>query len=86
MLLEYHLKRGDRILLLVPKSARDSVWESAIDRYLRPHYRLECKANLQIHFLTATPINNSLCDLYHLINYIAHDDQKYFATRGGRRA
>ncbi|MFN4217927.1 MAG: helicase-related protein [Candidatus Bipolaricaulia bacterium] len=140
MLLEYHFKRGDRILLLVPKSARASVWESAIDRYLRPQYRVDCTAHLHIHnhtdfgregtipqeelefyqehckvivvdeahhfrtpsanrskvlrtlctggaqkllyFLTATPINNSLRDLYHLINYIARDDPKYFTALG----
>lgn len=140
MLLEYHLKQGDRILLIVPKSARESVWESAIKRYLRPHYRLACRANLQIHnhtdfgregtvsqeeleyyrdyykvilideahhfrtpsahrskalralcnggvekrlyFLTATPINNSLRDLYHVINYIARHNQRHFAELG----
>ncbi len=140
MLLEYHLKRGDRVLLIVPKSARQSVWERGIDRYLRPHYRVACRANLHIHnhtdfgregsipqeeldfyrdyckvilvdeahhfrrpsanrskalytlcnggvkkqlyLLTATPINNSLRDLYHLVNYVARDDSKYFAALG----
>lgn len=140
MLLEYHLKQGHPILLIVPKSARQSIWESAINRYLVSHYRKVCKTNLYIHnhtdfgregtvpqddldfyreyckvilvdeahhfrtpsakrsqvlwalcnggaqkklyFLTATPINNSLRDLYHLINYIARDDPKYFAALG----
>jgi len=39
MLLEYHLNRGDQILLIVPKSAEQSVWRRNIDRYLRPHYQ-----------------------------------------------
>lgn len=140
MLLEYHLHRGDRILLIVPKSARESVWESLIKRHLRSHYPVACEENLKIHnhtdfgregtiaperleyyrdyykvimvdeahhfrtpsanrsqalralcegktekllyFLTATPINNSLRDLYHLINYIARDRPKYFVPLG----
>lgn len=140
MLLEYHLKRGDRILLIVPKSARESVWESAIDRHLRRQYPVACKANLHVYnhtdfgregtipqeeldfyrdyckvilvdeahhfrtpsanrsralralctggtkkllyFLTATPINNSLRDLYYLINYITCDDPAYFQALG----
>jgi len=140
MLLEYHLQRGDRILLIVPKSARESVWESLIKRHLRSHYPVACEENLKIHnhtdfgregtiaperleyyrdyykvimvdeahhfrtpsanrsqalrtlcegktekllyFLTATPINNSLRDLYHQINYIARDRPKYFAPLG----
>ncbi len=140
MLLEYHIQRGDRILLIVPKSARESVWESALDRYLRPHYPVACEENLKIHnhtdfgregtipqqrldyyrdyyrvilvdeahhfrtpsanrskmlralcdgkadkrlyFLTATPINNTLRDLYHLINYVARDRLGYFKSLG----
>jgi len=38
----------------------------------------------RVYFLTATPINNSLRDLYHLINYIARDRQNYFAPLGVR--
>lgn len=140
MLLEYHLQRGDRVLLIVPHSARESVWESTLNRYLRPHYPVACEENLRIHthteferegripqqkldyyrdyyrvilvdeahhfrtpsanrskvlrrlcgggtekllyFLTATPINNSLRDLYNLVNYIARDRPKYFAPLG----
>ncbi|HEX7344254.1 MAG TPA: helicase-related protein, partial [bacterium] len=33
-------------------------------------------------FLTATPINNSLDDLYHLINYFAQKDPQHFAQIG----
>ncbi len=140
MLLEYHLHRGDRVLLIVPHSAKESVWMSNLNRYLRPHYPVALEENLKIHthteleregripkqkleyyrdyyrvllvdeahhfrtpsanrskalralceggtekllyFLTATPINNSLDDLYHLINYIARDRVKYFAPLG----
>lgn len=38
--------------------------------------------NKQFYFLTATPINNSLDDLYHLINYFALDRRDHFARIG----
>ena len=140
MLLEYYLHCGERILLIVPKSTRESVWERDIKRYLYPHYRIACEEHLKIHnhtdfgregtvsqerleyyrdyypiiivdeahhfrtpwanrskvlnfllsnqqrkttyFVTATPLNNSALDLYHLINYIARDRQNYFASLG----
>lgn len=140
MLLEYHLVHGDRILLIVPKSARESVWERNIKRYLEPRYPIACKEHLKIHnqtdfgregtipkewleyyrdyfpivlvdeahhfrtpwahrskvlqtlvnsgapktiyFITATPINNSVLDLYHLVNYIARDQHDYFSSLG----
>ncbi len=142
MLLEYHLHRGDRILILVPKSAR-SVWESRRpndpvyllrQRYRRAfreqveirnhtdlgregaiaeddlHYYREfvdvilideahhfrtptanrskllyqlCQGNRKkLYFLTATPVNNSLDDLYHLIRFFTGDKQDYFKTLG----
>ncbi len=145
MLLEYHLQRGDRILLIVPKSARP-VWESKRKddpmhlirtRYPRAfrdfvdirnhtdfgrqgtvseddltyyrdfvnviiadeahHFRTPSAnrskllralcdggAEKRLYFLTATPINNTLRDLYHLINYIARDRLDYFAPLGIR--
>jgi superfamily II DNA or RNA helicase len=33
----------------------------------------------QLYMLTATPMNNSLDDLYHLINYIAQNQKDYFS-------
>jgi len=145
MLLEYHLKQGHRVLLLVPKSARP-VWVSkrrddpmqlirstyprlfrdSVDilnhtdfgregtisdedlAYYRDfaqvviideghHFRtpgayrskmlrslLDRGSEKRLYSLTATPINNSLRDLYHLINYIARDRQNYFASLGVR--
>jgi len=147
MLLEYHVSRGQQILLIVPKSAEKSVWLRNIDRYLRPHYQRALRQHLEIrrhtdfgrggtisnqdldyyrnycdvvmideahhfrtphanrskllmsllnpvsqngdapkekrcYFLTATPINNSLLDLYHLINYVSRNRQDYFASLG----
>jgi len=38
--------------------------------------------NKKFYFLTATPINNSLDDLYHLINYMALDRKDHFARIG----
>jgi superfamily II DNA or RNA helicase len=137
MILEYHLTRGENVLLIVPKSARESVWQANIERYLKPRYPVLLKKNLDIHnhtdfgrdgtiseadlkyfqefahaiivdeahhfrnplrgrgkklkqlakgklvyLLTATPINNSLDDLYHLINYFAQGQRDYFAKLG----
>jgi len=135
MILERCLHEDQRILLIVPKSAEESVWRANIHRYLRPHYSIELNERLRIerhtsfgreglidenwlnyyrkrsdviimdeahHFrnprsnrgklfmelaadkklymLTATPINNSLDDLYHLINYFAQDKKDHFAS------
>jgi SNF2 family DNA or RNA helicase len=134
MLIERLLHEDKRILLIVPKSAEQSVWRANIKRFLEPHYSIELEERLRIerhtsfgkpgiipphklqyykkrsdvviideahHFrnhranrgrlfksiatgktlymLTATPINNSLDDLYHLINYFAQDNQDHFA-------
>lgn len=138
MILEYHLHHKDKILLIVPKSARKSVWEeSRIAKTVKNHYPVLFKDNVKIlnqtdlgrddtisaedwdyytkyfdviiideahHFrhpyrgrgqklmqlaknkklymLTATPINNSLDDIYHLINYFAQNKRDYFAELG----
>ncbi len=39
-------------------------------------------ANKQLFMITATPINNKLDDLYHLINYSAQDNADHFARIG----
>ena len=135
MVLERCLHEDKRILLIVPKSAEESVWRANIQRYLQPHYSIELDERLKIerhtsfgreglinenrlnyyrkrtdviimdeahHFrnpranrgrlfmdlakekklymLTATPINNSLDDLYHLINYFAQNKKDHFAS------
>jgi len=135
MLLERFIHEGKQVLLVVPKSAQESVWEANIRRYLEPHYpriarhyldverhtsfgreglidssdldfykkevdviivdeahhfrnpksnRGELFMNLakdkQLYMLTATPINNSLDDLYHLINYFAQGKKDHFAS------
>ncbi len=36
----------------------------------------------KIYLLTATPINNSLDDIYHLINYFAQNDRSHFSDIG----
>ncbi len=134
MLLERCLHEDKRILLIVPKSAEESVWQANIRRYLKPHYVIELEERLRVekhtsfgreglideerlnyyrkrtdviiideahHFrnpkanrgrllmdiaadkklymLTATPINNTLNDLYHLINYFAQNQPDHFA-------
>ncbi|MGH2568122.1 MAG: helicase-related protein, partial [Bacteroidota bacterium] len=135
MLLEYFIvKEKKHVLLIVPKSARESVWERDIRKYLKSNYPIEVRHHLetknhtdfgreetipktefnyykkyfdaiivdeahhfrtpsatrtillnelaenkQLFLLTATPVNNSLDDLYHLINLFAQDRQNHFA-------
>lgn len=38
MLLERYINEGKNVLLVVPKSAEQSVWRSNIDKYLKPKY------------------------------------------------
>jgi superfamily II DNA/RNA helicase len=135
MLLERFIHEGKQVLLVVPKSAQESVWEANIRRYLEPHYPriarhyldierhtsfgrqglidssdldfyrkeedviiideahhfrnpnrnrskllMDIAANKKLFMLTATPINNSLDDLYHLINYVAQNKKDHFAS------
>jgi len=137
MLLERFIHEGKQVLLVVPKSAQESVWEANIRRYLEPHYPriarhyldverhtsfgreglmdssdldfykkevdviiideahhfrnpnrnrgklfMDLAKNKQLFMLTATPINNSLDDLYHLINYVAQAQTDYFSRIG----
>lgn len=138
MLLEYHIHAGHKILVVVPKSARESVWEqSPIARAVKGHYRriyrervqvlnhtdlgrddtiseedweyytkdfdvilvdeahhfrhprrgrgqkmMELAKGKKLYLMTATPINNSLDDLYHLINYFAQNKPNHFADLG----
>jgi HKD family nuclease len=49
MLIEHYLHQGKRVLLLVPKSALQSVWERWIKNYLRPHYGRAVREQLYIH-------------------------------------
>lgn len=134
MILERCLREKKQALLIVPKSAEQSVWRANIDRYLKPHYPraarhyidyerhtsfgrpdgispedldfykrnaevvlideahhfrnprsnrgkmlMELAAGKRLYMLTATPINNSLDDLYHLINYFAQGAKDHFA-------
>ncbi|MBW2637503.1 MAG: DEAD/DEAH box helicase family protein, partial [Deltaproteobacteria bacterium] len=134
MILERCLREKKQVLLVVPKSAEQSVWIANIDRYLKPYYPravrhyIDCErhtsfgrpdgikpddldfyrkntevvlideahhfrnprsnrgqllmdlaAGKKLYMLTATPINNSLDDLYHLINYFAQDKKDHFA-------
>jgi superfamily II DNA or RNA helicase len=137
MILERCIHEGKRVLLIVPKSAEQSVWMANIRRYLAPKYRrffkelfdvkrhtdfgrettvspddldyfqkykqvilideahhfrnplsnrgellMRLAAGKQLYFLTATPINNSLDDLYHLINYFAQKNLDHFKRIG----
>ncbi len=134
MILERCIRDKKQVLLVVPKSAEQSVWRANIDRYLYPryyrntyryldierhtsfgreglidpqalelyrdhtdviiideahHFRnpranrgellMDLAAGKKLFMLTATPINNSLDDLYHLINYFAQGKKDHFA-------
>ena len=43
---------------------------------------MELAKGKELYLLTATPINNSLDDIYHLINYFAQNDRGHFADIG----
>ncbi|MDE0019442.1 MAG: helicase-related protein [Candidatus Poribacteria bacterium] len=43
---------------------------------------MELARNKKLYLLTATPINNSLDDIYHLINYFAQNNRRHFASIG----
>lgn len=43
---------------------------------------MELARNKKLYLLTATPINNSLDDIYHLINYFAQSQRSHFAKIG----
>ena len=45
---------------------------------------MELAENKKLYLLTATPINNSLDDIYHLINYFAQNNRRHFAEIGMR--
>jgi len=137
MILERCIHEGKQVLMVVPKSAEESVWRANIERYLTPHYPRQVRHYVEIrrhtdfgrpngithadldfyrkeidviimdeahHFrnprsnrgelfmdiakgkklylLTATPINNSIDDLYHLVNYFAQNNQEHFLRAG----
>ena len=137
MLLENALYNKKKALLIVPKSARQSVWERNLNLYLKPKYRrafreqiaihnhtdfgrdgtvpqedieyykdfydvvlvdeahhfrhshrtrakklMELCENKKVYLMTATPINNSLADLYNLVNFFAQNDARHFSAIG----
>jgi SNF2 family DNA or RNA helicase len=149
MLLERHVRNKERVLLIVPKSTRESVWEKhwketrdnpkpPLAYISRGKYgqmfcihnhtdfgaegfdrsRILCEADMKeliastdviiideghhfrnpnsnrgkhlmrlakdkkLYMLTATPINNSLDDLYNLINYFAQNRKEHFMGIG----
>ncbi|RKU21847.1 hypothetical protein C6499_20765 [Candidatus Poribacteria bacterium] len=43
---------------------------------------MELAQNKTLYLLTATPINNSLDDIYHLINYFAQSNRRHFSSIG----
>ncbi|MGD1045759.1 MAG: helicase-related protein [Bacteroidota bacterium] len=140
MLIERFLHERKRIAIIVPKSAKESVWKNRLHQYLnydsneafggaqielvchtdlhrekmKPllesvkrkadvilideahHFRtrfsqrgeqlfdmIECDGKKKkVFLLTATPVNNSLFDLLHLMEYFTRDDRAYFRKLG----
>ena len=139
MLIERFLHERKRIVLIVPKSTRESVWEKRLTEYLNYNAdeaygaQIEILNHTDLHreklekrierireradvilvdeghhfrtpnaqrsrklyelvewnqrkkpifFLTATPINNSLYDLLHLIEYFSREKSDYFQKLG----
>ena len=139
MLIERFLHERKRVVLIVPKSTRESVWEKRLTEYLNYNVdeaygaQIEILNHTDLHreklekrierireradvilvdeghhfrtpnaqrsrklyelvewnhrkkpifFLTATPINNSLYDLLHLIEYFSREKSDYFQKLG----
>ncbi len=140
MLIERFLHDRKRVALIVPKSARESVWEVRLQQYLSDYYggpytgnqilllnhtdlpreslaenleKIRQRAdvvivdeghhfrtpnaqrsqklyemieyagkNKKVFFLTATPVNNSLFDILHLMEYFTRKERNYFQRLG----
>ena len=140
MLIERFLHDRKRVALIVPKSARESVWEVRLQQYLSDYYggpytgnqilllnhtdlpreslaenleKIRQRAdvvivdeghhfrtpnaqrsqklyemieyagkNKEVFFLTATPVNNSLFDILHLMEYFTRKERNYFQRLG----
>ena len=140
MLIERFLHDRKRVALIVPKSARESVWEVRLQQYLSDYYggpytgnqilllnhtdlpreslaenleKVRQRAdvvivdeghhfrtpnaqrsqklyemieyagkNKEVFFLTATPVNNSLFDILHLMEYFTRKERNYFQRLG----
>jgi superfamily II DNA or RNA helicase len=140
MLIERFLHERKRVALVVPKSARESVWEVRLRQYLSDFYggpysgnqilllnhtdlpreslagdleKVRQRAdvvivdeghhfrtpnaqrsqklyqmieyggrNKKVFFLTATPVNNSLFDILHLMEYFTRKERNYFQRLG----
>lgn len=70
--LHYYSKRTDVIIM-------DEAHHFRNPRSNRGQLFMNLAAGKKLYYLTATPINNSLDDLYHLINYFAQDNPEHFA-------
>lgn len=70
--LNYYRKRTDVIII-------DEAHHFRNPRSNRGQLLMNLAAGKKLYYLTATPINNSLDDLYHLINYFAQDNPEHFA-------
>ena len=49
MLIENALQNKKKVLIIVPKSARKSVWERNLELYLKPRYKRAYREQIQIH-------------------------------------
>jgi superfamily II DNA/RNA helicase len=71
--LEYFRQRTDVVII-------DEAHHFRNPRVNRGQLLMELAAGKKLFMLTATPINNSLDDLYHLINYVAQNKKDHFAS------
>ncbi len=73
--LEYFLKHKDVIII-------DEAHHFRNPSSNRGRLLMELARNKKLYLLTATPINNSLDDIYHLINYFGQNQRTHFAKIG----
>ena len=71
-LLDYYKKRIDVVII-------DEAHHFRNPNRNRSELLMDIAANKKLFMLTATPINNSLDDLYHLINYVSQNKKDYFS-------
>ena len=73
--LDYFRKHTDVIII-------DEAHHFRNPRSNRGRLLMELARDKKLYLLTATPINNSLDDIYHLINYFGQNNRRHFASIG----
>lgn len=90
MVLERYIRENKNVLLIVPKSAEQSVWRNNIDKYLKPKYGKVLRNNLEIKRHTDFGREGGISDddmeyFKQYTNAIIIDEAHHFRNRGNNR-